>query len=147
VPGRADIRVRDPDQEEGVSPEHEAPPVRPPQAAARRDDRAEVLRTDPVAGLLGQLADGRRPDGLAAVQPAAGRQPGAAASVAEPEEQHPLARVKDKQPGGGPEARGGRHAPDATGPRPLADRWFVAIKARERKRASDRRWLAVRRLA
>ena len=112
----ADLRVRDPDQEVRVSAEDKAAAAGPPQAAARGHDGAEVLLGDHVAGLLGELADGCRLDGLASVQPAAGRQPrDAAVPAAEAEQQQSVEGIKHEQPGGRPPAGGWGHGNDATG--------------------------------
>src|SRR5258708_21630295 len=82
VPVGAHLRVRDPDQEVRVSAEDGAAAAGPPQAAARGHDGAEVLLGDHVAGLLGELADGCRLDGLASVQPPPGLHPQAAPAPA-----------------------------------------------------------------
>jgi hypothetical protein len=123
--------VRDPDQEVRVSGEDEAPASGPPQAAARPDDGTEVLLGDQVAGLLGQLADGCRLDGLAPVQPPAGGEPcEAAVPVAEAEQQDALERVKDEHPGGRPPAGSWRHAHDATGLLMPEGSWAIGKPAR-----------------
>jgi len=111
------VAMRDPDEKERVGPEdHAAPPVRPPQPAARGDDRAEASQGDRVPGLLGQLPDGGGLDGLAAVDAPAGGQPRDPVSpVVEAKQQDPVKGIDDEQPRGRSETGDGMHALDATG--------------------------------